>query len=352
MGPNSWALQQNVPTEKAWAVEPFAIDGEHVQPVAWVGTKAGVLVYAPGGRCPTGVLTGRNLFGNYTGGKKYENGYLALAHKGYLDGDALKEVYVWVNKAQDAIAHPEELRPATEVFKRLNCNPTHAGGRDVWDPEGATLINGKKVGTWDWWPAVLEPSLGVKRQPASVLVSPAPFDTITGKAAEQPFPIVYVWYSPPTPDGVPVGGFLRFFRVGSQVWVATSGAGFASDRVMAVAPVIVQGTHLHWLVRGSINSVAADLEFGQDGTLTGTTDGTGVQDSYKVPMVAQPIPLNKAVNRPYIAIGSIPDSAFAAAVSTDNPSLVFLPVIAPNYEYGKPRTLFELFQSGSITGNP
>lgn len=200
----------------------------------WVGPEAGVLVSGKPGVLPESKLTGADLFGQFTWGKRWENGYKPLATldtdgNGRLEGPELLTVYVWQDLNGDALADAGEMRPASEVFDWLSVSPAD-DGVDAWSEQGAQLKAGKVVPSWDWWSRSFKtPSFGGL---VPSLVKP---DVGASAGAT-----VYLWREVETPEGRPIlGGFLRFVENDGLLSVAISGPDFGTTRLMNLAPVKV-----------------------------------------------------------------------------------------------------------------
>ena len=82
--------------------------------VVWYGSKAvGILVWKPEVKLYKN-LTGEDLFGTWTFGKKWKNGYEALASldknkDGWLRSEELEGIQVWVDQNSDAKVDPGEM---------------------------------------------------------------------------------------------------------------------------------------------------------------------------------------------------------------------------------------------------
>jgi len=154
-GPNAWPLNR----EKSEVVESttrvFDLNCSGAILYQWVGPKTGILVYGKNGVMPLGRISGLSLFGTFFGGRHWSNGYEALAsldkaHKGYLEGEDLKEVFVWVDRNGDGLIQPGEIVAASTLVTRLDVTPK-TRDHGVWNPKGALLKDGSEVSTWDWW---------------------------------------------------------------------------------------------------------------------------------------------------------------------------------------------------------
>ena len=225
-GPNAWPEHRPLPQglEPKGVYRFFEMEPGKRELWEWAGPKAGILVYAPDGRAPVGKITGASLFGNFTGGKKWADGYDALDsldadRDGGVDGEELSKVFVWRDKNSDAEIQPEEIGPASGLIGRLSsfAPPT------LFIEGGATLKDGRNVTTWDWWPAKYRGSDPV-------------LDGDTGGAgATSP---TMVWGLTQEPERA--AGLLRFFFFDGTLYVATTGPDFGETRQAAVVPVRVE----------------------------------------------------------------------------------------------------------------
>jgi len=134
----------------------FDLDGKGTANWEWVGPGAGLLVWDPEG---TGrVTSGKQLFGNYTWGETFKDGYRALERldsngDGYLRGSELAKLAIWVDADSDAVSDPGEVRPCadhgitslTVRAERDRFGNAHATQGFVRDG------NGPAIGaSWDW----------------------------------------------------------------------------------------------------------------------------------------------------------------------------------------------------------
>jgi len=103
-----------------------------------------------------GRLSDKDLVGCAMGGKKWANGYEALASldpdkKGFVEGGDLAGLYLWFDRNQDAVCQADEAVPLSSRVRRLNYRVTPDAQGDVTLPQGAQLLNGQWVQSWDWW---------------------------------------------------------------------------------------------------------------------------------------------------------------------------------------------------------
>ena len=89
-----------------------------------------------------------------TWNKAWKHGYepmvtLDLDSNGLLQGSELSDIWVWVDADSDAKLAPSEVVRADSVIKSLSVRPI--AGANYSTPNGAQLLNGNWVGSWDWW---------------------------------------------------------------------------------------------------------------------------------------------------------------------------------------------------------
>lgn len=123
--------------------------------VEWVGGKTPILVYSPTG-APKGRLTLSDLVGEWMQGRHWEDGYQALGSldidkDGIIRGVELSSLYLWFDRNQDAVCDPNEIEPAADRLAELAYYVTPDVAGDVAIQQGAKLLSGKWVNTWDWW---------------------------------------------------------------------------------------------------------------------------------------------------------------------------------------------------------
>ncbi len=133
----------------------FDIDNDGMyEIVEWLGPNDGLLLYTENVEeiVNRGYVTGEDLFGT-TGG--YSNGYekLALLDKNgdmVLTGDELNNLYVWMDKNQDAKVS------ANEIFALRDMGITSISLNYSEDYVSTFTMNGKTYKMWDWWPVTME----------------------------------------------------------------------------------------------------------------------------------------------------------------------------------------------------
>lgn len=121
----------------------------------WVGGRTPILVYSPGD-APEGKLSDKQLVGDAMGGKSWSDGYAALASldmdkSGYVEGVEMVPLYLWFDRNQDAVCQPDEVEPLSRRVSRMAYKVKPDALGDVSLTQGAQLISGQWVRTWDWW---------------------------------------------------------------------------------------------------------------------------------------------------------------------------------------------------------
>jgi hypothetical protein len=100
------------------ALRAFDLDGSGAASWEWVGPRSGILVWDPDG---TGKITsGKQLFGNFTWGESFKDGYEALAKldkdkDGDLDGLELAGLGVWVDADSNGVSDAGEVQTADSL---------------------------------------------------------------------------------------------------------------------------------------------------------------------------------------------------------------------------------------------
>ena len=127
----------------------FDINGDGDKDLTeWLGTNDGLLV-APVDEVK--VLGGRELFGTAVG---FVDGYQKLAllrdanMDGFVTGEELDGLKVWVDKNQNANCEADELIPVQDL-KITSINVKHDNFKS------SCTMDGKTTTTWDWWPTVM-----------------------------------------------------------------------------------------------------------------------------------------------------------------------------------------------------
>jgi hypothetical protein len=191
-GPD-WGLQPGRKIASA-AVREFDLDGTGEGVWEWVGPKSGLLVWDPGARGQ--IRSGKQLFGNYTWGKQWKDGYEALATldrngDGKLTGFELPSLRVWVDADSDGISTPAEVSDLAHLgIEEIAIDATRTG-TGAWHAAGfkrrAADGTSEALATWDW----------------IALGKPRPTDG------------TYVWVG--KEDGKDYGGYLRLSDDGGVI---------------------------------------------------------------------------------------------------------------------------------------
>ncbi|BCU77731.1 hypothetical protein [Luteolibacter sp. LG18] len=127
----------------------------------WLKPTTSLLVWDPKhGGC---IRDGRQLFGTYTWGIFWENGFRALAmlddnHDGVLSGKELEGLAAWTDADGDGVSSLAEVVPLSKL--RVRSIATHERGTDgvhPHHPEGMVLEDGSTRPLWDWVTKGIEP---------------------------------------------------------------------------------------------------------------------------------------------------------------------------------------------------
>jgi hypothetical protein len=135
---------------------PFSMDGKTTRLWEWVAPGSSLLLYGGGGDLG-GNVTGEALIGTGTGLQAWDSSYDVLKMldtdgNGELAGAELDELFVWNDKNVDGRFQDGEIQPAASVVSKISTQYTkdNLGGR--FNPEqGATLKDGRSVGTWEFY---------------------------------------------------------------------------------------------------------------------------------------------------------------------------------------------------------
>ena len=140
------------------AMRDFDLDGTGRARWEWVGTGSGILVWDPD---HTGQITsGRQLFGNWTWGKRWKDGYEPLAtldgdRDGQLSGRELDKLGIWVDADGDGVSDPGEVRTLEAAgVEQVGVRAERDASGNAMSSAGFTmrLPDGLRVtrSTWDW----------------------------------------------------------------------------------------------------------------------------------------------------------------------------------------------------------
>jgi hypothetical protein len=139
------------------ALRPFDLDGKGMYSWEWVGPNAGILAWDPDG---TGkIRSGEQLFGNYTWGKRWRDGYDALATLD-TDGDGnvteseFSHLAVWVDADSSGTSDAGEVRRLADMgIVSLNVRASRDSRGNASAAKGfVRKVGGKSqaFATWDW----------------------------------------------------------------------------------------------------------------------------------------------------------------------------------------------------------
>jgi len=136
----------------------FDLDGDGVaEEWPWVNRDTALLVWDPARRGR--ILSGRQLFGNYTWQIPFENGYAALAMLDQdgnkrLAGAELDGIRLWFDHDGDGVSDPGEVCDLSdlEIESIATSGRKLPGSSDWMSPEGVRLSSGETLASWDWVP--------------------------------------------------------------------------------------------------------------------------------------------------------------------------------------------------------
>ncbi len=158
LAPTPWAYLPGRRLASA-ALRQFDLDGSGPGMAwEWVGPRSGLLVWDPHGKGK--IASGRQLFGNVTWGKRWKDGYQALAtldanRDGRLAGAELAKLAVWKDADSDAVSDAGEVKPlSAHGIVSLAVKPQRDKLGNTWKKGGFARrqLGGKEVAsdTWDW----------------------------------------------------------------------------------------------------------------------------------------------------------------------------------------------------------
>jgi|GEM_PF-1235897 len=140
------------------ALRDFDLDGTGKARWEWVGPGSGLLVWDPE---HSGIITsGRQLFGNWTWGQRWKDGYEPLAtldldRNGSLEGRERDSIGVWVDADGDGVSDPGEVRTLASAGVeqvRVRAERDRAGNAMATSGFTQRLPDGHVVhrSSWDW----------------------------------------------------------------------------------------------------------------------------------------------------------------------------------------------------------
>jgi hypothetical protein len=235
----------------------------------WVGGKTPLLVYGESGEAPVEV-TGAELFGNYSFGRRWAHGYEALAVldvdlSGWVEGREMGELFLWYDRNADAKVEPGEMVPASSEVRRLSVKPEYQAGKKS-PYSSAERLDGVTIRTWDW---ISAQGAGAEAGYWGVQVAP-------GGGGEPP--LMYRWT---TLEGWEIdpthgsgGAVFRWFFVGKDLYLYSSASGVnAGSQNYSKVKVTPKGDsyELSWQWLGSNQPNYATLL--SDGLLLGRSPG-------------------------------------------------------------------------------
>jgi hypothetical protein len=154
------------------AVRKFDLDGTGGYVWEWVGPRSGILVWDEEGNGR--ITSGAQLFGSISFGKKWKDGYDALATldkngDGQITAAEFDKLGVWVDANSDGVSDKGEVKPLTEWgIESLNVKAQRDAAGNAWAPQGFVrkMPDGtrKTLATWDWM------SMGVAKADNGVYV--------------------------------------------------------------------------------------------------------------------------------------------------------------------------------------
>lgn len=128
----------------------FDISGDgNLELMEWLGKKDALLVWP---EIDGSVVDGHNLFGTAGG---FKDGYAKMAilldvdKNGWLEKKELQGLFLWQDRNGDACAQKDEMKDVLEYgIEKISVSHENFVSH--------CYVNGKKVRTWDWWPAGFE----------------------------------------------------------------------------------------------------------------------------------------------------------------------------------------------------
>lgn len=308
-GSEAWPQGRQAPSEDLDVYRGFELVPGTYQLTEWVGPKVGILVVEnPMTLKPPdwGNVSAVHLLGNFMGGGKWKNGYHAMSwfdknKDGFLKGTELDPVYIWVDGNTNAFLEPGELMPAKDLLRSLEV----VTSPELWSATGAELLDGTLVSTWDWFP---------HRQPRRVnfheVLLPILKPPISGVDKEpEVSALLYEWQVPGMNGNA---GLMRFFKVGTDVYVATMGPDFPRTRSMNIGIISKDGDELSWTLGDGWTTLKAEMTLGPDGHLKGKL----YQGEQILPFLARPFSVDRIPKLlPLLHnVFALPDESFVQAV--------------------------------------
>lgn len=120
----------------------------------WLQSHAAFLVWDGDGSGT--IRDGRQLFGTYTWGVFWRDGFEAISMldddgDGTINGAELKGIRVWQDLNGNAACDSSEVRDLSEMgIRAIRCSATGMDGSSPLAPEGILMSNGSHRPLWDW----------------------------------------------------------------------------------------------------------------------------------------------------------------------------------------------------------
>ncbi len=140
------------------AIRSFDLDGSGDYAWEWVGPKSGLLVWNEGGAGK--IRSGRQLFGHHTWGKKWKDGYEALATlddnaDGALAPGEFASLGIWQDANSNGVSEPGEVKDLQAWgIESISLEAQRDPRGNAWVPRGFVrkMPDGKRktLATWDW----------------------------------------------------------------------------------------------------------------------------------------------------------------------------------------------------------
>ncbi len=121
---------------------------------SWPHKDVGFFVWDP--QATGNILDGKQLFGVYSWGIFWQDGFRAMAaldnnHDGQLSGEELKGIAVWVDANQNGISEPGEVQSVkAHNMVSIMVNAPNDDAGHPHQPIGVTLVSSKSLAVWDW----------------------------------------------------------------------------------------------------------------------------------------------------------------------------------------------------------
>ncbi len=140
------------------ALRTFDLDGSGEYAWEWVGPKSGLLAWDGDGK--GNIASGTQLFGNNTWGKKWKDGYEALAtlddnNDGQVTSNEFGNLVVWIDTNSNGVSDKGEVKSLTELgIEKINVKAQRDAKGNAWAKAGFVrkMPGGerKTLTTWDW----------------------------------------------------------------------------------------------------------------------------------------------------------------------------------------------------------